>query len=208
MVFNTNRNRKLSNYLINKEVQLKLFAANLFYIFLVVIITVAVTIYPIVGIMFKPGEGEAQYYATLIYLNIAGKLPFIIIAVMILFGINHIFLSHRICGPLVNFKNTFHRIACGDLTRRIRLRKKDFFTSEAEEINSMMDNLSTMIASVKAGHEQLVSKIENVNVDNKEGMLKSLEAAKSITKEVQDRLSVFKLAETVNPQKPDRPDKE
>ncbi len=202
MLFSKNKNRKLVNYLINKEVQLKLFAANLFYIFLVVIITVAVIILPVIGIMFKPGSSEAQYYATMIYLNITAKLPLAIIAVVILFAINHIFLSHRICGPLVNFRNTFRKIACGDFTRKIKLREKDFFKSDADEINKMIDNLSQIIYSVKKEHAELSSAARNISFANREKTIEDITKINTIAKNISQKLSIFNLPETGSENRP------
>jgi methyl-accepting chemotaxis protein len=52
-----------------------------------------------------------------------------------------LYLSHRIAGPLYRFEKELTDIAEGDLTKVIRLRKKDEVTDMADSLNKMTASL-------------------------------------------------------------------
>ena len=54
-------------------------------------------------------------------------------------------LTHRAAGAVYAVKKVIGEIRAGDLTRRVRLRKKDEFKDLAAAFNEMMDELQTKI---------------------------------------------------------------
>lgn len=50
-------------------------------------------------------------------------------------------MTHRIAGPVYVFRRQIEAFANGDLSARIRLRKGDMFTDEAEQINASLDKI-------------------------------------------------------------------
>jgi methyl-accepting chemotaxis protein len=84
-----------------------------------------------------------------------------------------IVITHRICGPLVNFTHTFDRLADGDLTRKVRLRKGDYLSNECERINHMINGLSGIINRLQSDHDRLLITLQNIkqqvnDIDTKE----------------------------------------
>jgi len=61
-------------------------------------------------------------------IEIAEKLPLALFLVALLVFIHQLTLTHHICGPLVNFLNTFNKISQGNLARKVQLRFFDDLT--------------------------------------------------------------------------------
>ncbi|MFN3395547.1 MAG: HAMP domain-containing protein [Thermodesulfovibrionales bacterium] len=61
-----------------------------------------------------------------------------------------LFLSHRIAGPLYRFEISIEEIIKGNLSFRIKLRKKDEAKELAEAMNRMIETLSSYISQIRA----------------------------------------------------------
>jgi methyl-accepting chemotaxis protein len=191
--------RKFRNYLINKDLQLRLIRNNLFYLLICVIVTVSMLLYPLIhDMMFLP-DIESQYRAAQTFLLLVKWLVPAILIVLVLFMGHTIITTHRICGPLVNFTHTFDRLAQGDLTRKVYTRKGDYLKSECERINLMIDGISGIINRLFANHNQLLATLQSLNEQAKDTEIKEkLEASLKIIKQdgeyVSDTLSRFKVS--------------
>lgn len=190
--------RKLRNYLINKDLQLRLTRNNLFYLLICVIVTVTILLYPLVhDIMFSP-DLDSQYHAAQTFLLLVKWLVPAILIVLVLFTLHMIITTHRICGPLVNFTHTFDRLAQGDLTRKIYIRKGDYLKSECERINLMIEGISAIINRLFANHNQLLSTMQSLNdqakdIEIKERLEASLKLIRQDADYISDTLSMFKV---------------
>ena len=122
-------------------------------------------------------------------------LTFSLVAVFILAVINQVSVTHQVCGPLVNFTNSFKKISQGDLTRRVNLRSKDLLKEEAGHFNKMIDELSNHIAALKMDKRLLLSVLNELGADTA-GSAK-IEEALNIVKEREtqfnDHMSKLKL---------------
>jgi len=190
--------RKLRNYLINKDLQLRLIRNNLFYLLICVIVTVSILLYPLIrDMMFLP-DLESQYRAAQTFLLLVKWLVPAILIVLILFMGHTIITTHRICGPLVNFTHTFDRLAQGDLTRKVYIRKGDYLKSECERINLMIDGISGIINRLFTNHNQLRATLHSLNeqakdTETKEKLESSLKIIRQDVEYVSDTLSKFKV---------------
>lgn len=61
------------------------------------------------------------------------------LALLVIFGIVSMRISHRLFGALYRFRWALDRITKGDLNFRIKLRKGDYLHREKEELNLMLD---------------------------------------------------------------------
>ena len=77
--------RKLRNYLINNDLQLRLIRNNLFYLLLCVIVTVSILLYPLIHDMMLLSDLESQYRAAQTFLLLVKWLVPAILMVLILF---------------------------------------------------------------------------------------------------------------------------
>ncbi len=166
--------RKLKNYLINTVVQGKIIFYNLLHSFIIVALTIMVLL---------SGAGPEM------------KIILIIVSVVLLVVINQILISHLICGPLVNFTITFKKIADGDLTRKIYLRRDDLLKDEAQQINNMIDGLSSLIADIMKDSRLLASVLKEIKLKagNNEDFKKIFSALENNEPDIEERLTRIRL---------------
>jgi methyl-accepting chemotaxis protein len=190
--------RKLRNYLINRDLQLRLIRNNLFYLLISVIVTVSILLYPLIhDMMFMP-DLDSQYRAAQTFLLLIKWLIPAILMVLILFMGHTIITTHRICGPLVNFTHTFDRLTQGDLTRKVYIRKGDYLKSECERINLMIEGISGIINRLFANHRRLLATLQSLNEQVKDSNIReklepSLKVIRQDVEYVSDTLSRFKV---------------
>ncbi|WP_428897545.1 hypothetical protein Dip518_001336 [Parelusimicrobium proximum] len=70
-------------------------------------------------------------------MNIGLKL----LAYLVLIAILSSVISHKVAGPIYRFEQTCKDIACGNIKKRVNLRKGDMFMDLQDEFNSMMNYL-------------------------------------------------------------------
>ncbi|MBW1701681.1 MAG: methyl-accepting chemotaxis protein [Deltaproteobacteria bacterium] len=84
-----------------------------------------------------------------------------------------LFISHKIAGPLFRFEKELKEIGEGDLTKVIRLRKKDQITDMAESLNSMTSNLRDRVLAIQTGVTQVLESASKQNAP--EGLIEELD---------------------------------
>ena len=181
--------RALKHYLIKKDIQLKFISINFLYMFLITFVTIFVMLFPLISLMYETADVEIQYQASKTFIVIFKDLPIAIGIVFLLFFIHQLMITHQLCGPMVNFINTFKKITMGDLTRKVHLRRYDFFREEKEHINEMIDALSHTLGNIKKDHIQLLSSLNEKDLGN------ALKHAQILG----EHLSSFKLADPNKP---------
>jgi len=191
--------RKLKNYLIRKDIQLKFICINLLFMFLITFVTIFVILFPLIALMYQTDNLETQYQAAKSFVVIFKDLPIALGLVLILFLMQQLLTTHQLCGPLANFAETFEKIAEGDLTRKVNLRRYDFLNKEKQHINKLIDSLTRTIGSIKEEHHKLLSVLNEVKIETTGSgeQQKSREALKAAVKQAQivnERLSAFKLS--------------
>ncbi|MFH1760589.1 MAG: methyl-accepting chemotaxis protein [bacterium] len=155
-------NRKFGNFLINKEFQIRIIFYNFLYLTFIIIITSIVIQSPLLYDMLINKDVEAKYQAAQSLLVIANRLIPTVITIFVLFFFQQLLMTHKICGPLVNFSNTFKKISQGDLTRKINLRKGDYLKTECDNINQMIEGLAGLIAESREDHQRLIRIIDDI----------------------------------------------
>lgn len=170
-------NRRLKNLFINKGLQFKIIMTSLVYMFLVMVVTTGAILYPDLYTMFSSQELSAQYQAAQNFLVLAKRIIPSTVILSVLFFIHQLFMTHKICGPLVNFTTTFKKIGDGDLSRRVILRKGDYLKVECEAINGMIEGLSKKFQSIADEHERLIGVLEgSLSVIADEQVKKNIES--------------------------------
>jgi len=153
-------NRRLKNLFINKGLQFKIIMTSLVYMFLVTVVTTGAILYPDLYTMFSSQELSAQYQAAQNFLVLAKRIIPSTVILFVLFFIHQLFMTHKICGPLVNFTTTFKKIGDGDFSRRVILRKGDYLKVECDAINGMIEGLSNKFQSIADEHERVIGVLE------------------------------------------------
>jgi methyl-accepting chemotaxis protein len=190
--------RSWKNMLINKQIQIRIMIINLLSMLVVVLINTAIMLSSSLCNIYYPDD-SIWWQAIDLYALSSESLIFSMAAVFIIAVVSQMFISHKICGPLVNFTNSFRRMAKGDLTRKVRLRKNDLLTSEANQFNEMLSQLSVHIEVLKKDNQQLVQALRELadNGNDPSG----LENARRLLQDHEDsfnrNLRNFKLADEV-----------
>lgn len=147
--------RKLRNFLIRKDVQLRLALNNLSFLILLIIVLIATLLSPLYFDMLQGDQLWTQYVSANLLWRLLYRISLAVILMVILAIAYQIVLTHRLCGPLVNFCKTYEKVIQGDLTRKIHLRRHDFLKSEAELVNRMLDTFSSTIGELKKNQQAI-----------------------------------------------------
>ncbi len=197
---NSRSDRKLKNLFIDKGLQSKVIVTSMMYMFLVLVVTICTILFPAISEMYTSTDLNVKYKAAQAFLLLAKNLLPSTIVLFLFFFIHLVIITHRICGPLVNFRNTFNRMATGDLTRKVHLRKGDYLVRECNQINSMIEGLSEHIQTVRANHdkmsamlEEALESVEDINTKNK--IEKFLDEVNDEVLTAKGELSNFKIDE-------------
>lgn len=184
-------NRRLrKNILINKSLQFRIILMSMLYMFMVMIVTTGVILLQPLYDMFMSSDLNIQYAAAKTFLILAKQLMPAAVCVFALFFFHHLFVTHRICGPMVNFRHTFRKIAQGDLTRKVVLRKKDYLKEESEAINAMIDGLTDHLKKIQSDQAALIQSLEAgiAKIQNEETR-KEIQAIAAHLKETSNSIS-------------------
>lgn len=105
-----------------------------------------------------------------------------------------LFLSHRIAGPLYRFEKSIEEVIKGNLSFRIRLRKKDEAKELAEAMNRMIETLSSRLSQIRVISNEIEVSLLEVKKANEQqtGTKESLNKALNALEELKKSLSYFK----------------
>lgn len=192
----TKYKRKISHYLVNKSLQLHLLGQSLIYMTVIVIVTVGIILSPLIHDMIFVKDLERQYQAAQTLLALAKLLIPAVMILIVLFMAHMILVTHRICGPLVNFTHTFNKLAEGDLTRGVKLRSRDYLKNECDRINQMINAISGIVTCLIADHNKLMVTLQDLkgqvgDLDTREQFEATLEMIRKDAEYVSATLSRF-----------------
>ena len=130
-------------YFIKAGLQLRYLRLVLLAIILPVFLFSACLYYLIIYLMAQQlGIPESIFYnitPVVNKINIILLIGLPVISLLILFW--GLIISHRIAGPLYRLERELERIAQGDFSLRIRLRRRDELISIAQGINKVLDRI-------------------------------------------------------------------
>jgi len=113
-------------------------------------------------------------------------LLLVLVNVIIIFIVS-IMYSHQIAGPAYKLEKSIHRIANGDLTFEIHLRRNDNLKEVANAINGMLGKFRETLASAKALSDDISVKLQALGNDERfVGLTKS-------ANELRAKISQFKI---------------
>ena len=160
--------RKLKNFVVNKK-QLVIVVISTVYFFLSLIATLAIIIAPVYSDIFQSNDVVDQREAAKVFIMLSEKLAIALTAIFIFTVIPLMWMTHRVFRPLINFSSIFKRVAGGDLTSRIFLRRGDLLKSEACLANEMLQSLAMTISDVKQQNHLLVTTLTGIVEDRCSG---------------------------------------
>ena len=155
--------RKIRNLMINYGVQHRIIVVNLLFMMLVLLFTMAI-IYTHLYEMEINTKGVWSFPIGELTMSFSSKLIVLYALLFITFIssiITQLWMTHRVCGPLVNFCNAYKKIACGDFLKRVQLRKDDLLQKEADQFNEMVNRISDLVKELKTENEKLNSAVKD-----------------------------------------------
>ena len=155
-----NYRRKWRNFLIRKDIQVRLAGYNLFFLLFAIGFVIVMALIPLYTSFENPDSLWSQHFSAKFFIVIIDRLVLAFAGIFAVAFIFQIVITHRFAGPLINFGKTFNKISQGDLTRKISLRRKDFLHKEASQVNAMTDGLIQVIAKIKDDNDQLLLILE------------------------------------------------
>lgn len=150
-----------TRYLIAKKFQLKYVGVILLFMFLTSILC-SYAIYQASLTSF--GENLMRSYPDdrltpiIRSANLRILLSFLILAPFV--AVIGIYLSHRIAGPIFNIERFITKLAYGDFSRYIILRKKDELMPLADRINGLVKNMKYDLMEQKRRLEKISSGLD------------------------------------------------
>jgi methyl-accepting chemotaxis protein len=179
------------NYFIAKGMQSKFAGTILLLVFLITVIT-ACNIY-VLGSFFLSTQAtlsEGQTVESMMRTFVTELWPRLLLLVLvnvIIIFIVSVMYSHQIAGPAYKLEKSIQRIASGDLTFEIHLRRNDNLKELAMAINSMLSRFRETIASAKTLSDDLSAKLQAFGNDEKFSSLSKNSA------ELRQKIAQFKI---------------
>ncbi|MBN1365047.1 MAG: hypothetical protein JW976_09615 [Syntrophaceae bacterium] len=146
---------KRRNYFIEKKFQAKYMLLTILMLFSYTLLFIAIIFTPYMLTLYLdyPLAEKAEAARALLLLH--AKIWPWIGAVILLYAVISIFISHKVAGPLFRLKRSLAMIAAGNLDIVIRLRKWDDLKDLAEHINLLTEELRTFIITLRNDYNLL-----------------------------------------------------
>lgn len=193
--------QKRKNYFIEKRFQLKYSILTMLlllaYSFMFVIIIFApymLTLYfdyPLVE------KAEAARAILLLHAKVWPGIG----AVILLFGIVSIYVSHKVAGPLYRLKKTLAEVTAGNLNVTVKLRKWDDLKDLAEHVNILIEELRTFVTTLKNDYNLLSEYIQELEHKIEVKMLTEESGREIINKVKESRKNIEAALEKFNIQR-------
>ena len=134
--------------------QYRLIFGNFLYLAAVVLAFVVVLFAPVVATLSDGSATLIQREAAAHQLLVIHERVWFAIPVLIALCILHSALvSHRIAGPLHRFKQIFAKLAKGDLSMPINVRRHDYLRDEAEIMAEMVREMGDRVRAIQHDHQ-------------------------------------------------------
>ena len=187
------RARKLHNYLIARDIQLRIVVTNFIYLCLISLVLVLAVLSPYFYDIFNDDELWVQYLSAKTFLVLLDRLVIALPLIFVISFFHFILLTHRFCGPMINIKNTLQEVARGNFTRKVFLRKKDFLKEEAATLNHMIDQLSGYFEDIREDNATLLAMLAEERGDgcqaaNEDQILNQIKENANHTRNILDKV--------------------
>lgn len=182
--------RSFKNFFIDKRFQTKYLMLTILLLLSYTFIFTSILFFPSVLTLYLDSSLADKNEAARTFLILHGTVWPTTAAVILIFSIVSIFLTHKIAGPVYRLKHALTELISGNLDSRIHLRKWDDLQELATKVNLLSDDLRNYIHTLKKEHEQVSNYIDQLEaeISTEEGkkiigLLKEKKKAISITLE-------------------------
>ena len=193
-----NKARETDDLLVSRNLQVRLLIHSMLFMLFAVVVTVIIMMYPVLPDLYFSTNIDFRYHAAQGFILLIEWLVPLVVALFAIFAVHQIMITHRVCGPLVNFTTTFDRMLKGDFTRRVALRRGDFLQEECAKINDMIDGLSAIIRRTLADHGSLMAELDSLerhsaSRETPEAVKSAVASVRAAAQRIADDLAKFKV---------------
>jgi methyl-accepting chemotaxis protein len=140
---------KRRRILINKPVQFVFSGITIYFILIVIIVVGGLTYFITLNTILSQLEIENKFINTYeivknINILLLKRTGFLILLLIILVFYLEVRFLHRIAGPLYRIEKTLKEISEGKDVEPIKLRKKDFYKTLADEVNKVIEYINKL----------------------------------------------------------------
>ena len=146
--------------------QTRILLLHLTYFLALIVVFLSSVFLPLIFRLGKSGVPfEERHAVAEQFLSLHAHLwPAVLILFLLLSG-HSVFISHRIAGPLVRFRKILAAVTAGDLSVRLRLRRKDYLVKEAVQVEEMITVLRERLREAQERCAEVVSLIEEIEME-------------------------------------------
>lgn len=160
------------------------------YAFLTAILLAAYTFMIVLFLLLPPamklisGQSlEEKAQAAMQYIILGERIwPAIAISISIL-AIISVYITHKLAGPIYRFEKTAKDVINGDLSVRIRLRKKDDLKDLANLFNQLLGNIDRSLKNIKKKETEIRADLPLI--------IKRLDSTPNVSQELHEKLQTI-----------------
>jgi len=137
-------------HIVNKSLQYRFLITILIYGFITVaFLSVYIFVPEIMKLQDQSVSFEARAAAADRILVFHSRIWPAAIALICFLGLHSIIFFHRVVGPLYRFRLTFEQVRSGDLSSRVKIRRKDYLHQDEEVLNEMIEMLAGKLETIQ-----------------------------------------------------------
>jgi methyl-accepting chemotaxis protein len=144
------RNKHRRSRIVNKSLQYRFLVTILVYGFITVaFLSVYLFVPEIMKLNNESVSFEARAAAADRILTFHSRIWPAAIVLICFLGLHSVVFFHRVVGPLYRFRLTFDQVRSGDLSSRVKIRRKDYLHQEEGVLNEMIEMLAGKLGSIQ-----------------------------------------------------------
>ena len=178
-----NNRRKFKNYFFVNKAQVTIFISNIILLLIIMGLFLLFVLRPFYVDMLKTTDIYMQNLASKYFIVLMQRCTWVFFIILIPLLLQQGMVIHKICGPFVRFKKVLDDFSMGNFSKKVYLRKYDFFHKEADQINEILDKLSSILTTVNHHQHAIIRKIESYSASGK-----ASEVSEEVLKHINDHV--------------------
>jgi len=157
------RNQRKRFYIVNKSLQYRFLAIIIIYGFIIVLFLAAFLFIPdIIRMQDDSLNFHARAAAAEKMLTLHARVWPAVLLIIFLVTLHSFRFFHRLIGPLHRFRKVFEEVANGDVSMKVKIRKKDYLHEEEGALNGMLESLAGKWKDVQRGAANALKSLEEL----------------------------------------------
>lgn len=155
--------RRRRCYIVNKTLQYRILATILIYgLIVVAFLSVYFFVPEFMRLQDESLSLQVRAAAADRILTFHSRIWPATIALICLLGLHSIFFFHRLIGPLYRFNWAFEQVRNGDLSFRVKIRRKDYLHQEEGVLNEMLEVLAGKLGGIQLANLDALKSLDEL----------------------------------------------